>query len=203
MKSFKKLLMAGFLFTNLVSHAEEPYESIRSMPATPYYVQDAYTYFDLISTRNYKVVIDVESEDAGVARFIAQQASNLPSLEKIYSVNAWLDCGANKHRFQRFLSNVSQENSSSLIIPLRMSSKEAALALNVTADLINIVGGNDMESVYQDIVAWFPHLNNNGIICGNNWADSAVEIGVTRAAAALGQSFKINNNIWYFERNGS
>lgn len=176
----------------------EPYESVRNIPATPYFVQDGYIYYDLINTSNAAVIVDVESQDGGVARFIAQQSGSLPSLNRIYSVSAWTDCPTHKRQFQRFLSNVKQEGSAEKITPIRMNSLEAAQSLNITADFISLVGANDANVIYKEILAWYPHLSDNGIICGNNWYDNSVELGVTKAAESLDLTLHINNNVWYF-----
>lgn len=203
MKHLNKILLAGMLLAHAVIFADDPqpYSSVHNLPMTPYYVQDGYVFYDLIHSRNAAVIIDVESQDGGVARLIAQQASSLPSLNAIYCVNAWTSCDpSKKHLFQRFLSNVKQENTASLIIPIRMSSSDAAWGLNVKADFISIVGGNDKDIIYKDILAWYPHLTNGGVICGNNWNESSIEIGVTKAAEALDLTLKINSNVWYLEK---
>lgn len=197
------LIMSGLLLISQILCADfpEPYESTRNLPQTPFFVQDGYIYYSLINSRNAAVVVDVESEDGAVARFIAQQANNLPSLQKIYSVSGWLGSPAQKHQFQRFLSNVKQENTADKIIPIRMTSQEAAISLHITADFISLVGANDGNTIYKDILAWYPHLSSTGIICGNNWYDNSVQSGVTKAAEILDLVLNINNNVWYFVKN--
>lgn len=203
MSYLKKILLAGLVTASFSIFADlpQPYASIRNMPSIPYYVQDGYVFFQLINSHNSSVIVDVESQDGSVARYIAQQKNNLSSINTIYSVNSWTDYGAQRHLFQRFLSNVIQENTADSITPIRMSSQEAALALNVTADFISLVGGNDADIIYRDILAWYPHLADGGVLCGNNWNENAIEIGVTKAAAALDLTLKINDNVWYFEKN--
>jgi hypothetical protein len=184
---------------SLSADAPDPYAVIRNLPSTPYYVQDGYVYANLVNTHNVAVVIDVESQDGSVARFLAQQASNLPSLTKIYSVNMWHSNDlAQKHLFRRFLSNVVQENTADRIIPVRMSSQEAAESMNIKADMINLVGANDQQTIYNDIVRWYPHLSDAGVMCGNNWYDPSVQAGVTKAAATLDVSVQVNDSVWYF-----
>lgn len=201
MRTLRKILYSLSILSSIVVSAQEPYDSIHTIAATPYYVQDAYIIMDLISSHNAAIVIDVDSPDGGIARLVAQQAGNLPSLQKIYAVGFWRDARANKNLFHRFLSNVKQENTGNLIIPIRMRSKEAALALNVTADFITVVGDNDANTIYKEIIAWFPHLSSNGIIAGNNWYENNVQMGVANAAAALNLTLKIVNNVWYFQKN--
>ncbi|HEV8052031.1 MAG TPA: class I SAM-dependent methyltransferase [Parachlamydiaceae bacterium] len=203
MKHVKKILLAGCLLANLsVYAAPEPYESVRTIPYTPYFVQDGYVHYSLIQSHNAAVIVDVESQDGGVARYIAQQAESLPSLQSIYSISAWPETDpVQKRPYQRFLSNVNQEKTAELITPIRMNSLEAATSLNIRADFISLVGANDQERLYKDILAWYPHLSDNGVICGNNWYESAVELGVTKAAKSLDLNLKISGNVWYFEKN--
>jgi hypothetical protein len=203
MKNYlKSLLVTGAFLANLSIYADlEPYSSIQNLPPTPYFVQDAYTYFSLIMGNGASVVIDVESPDGGVARYIAQQAANLPTVTEVYSVSLWQSADrSQKHLYQRFLSNVNQEMTTQLITPIRMSSQEGAEALKVTADFISVVGGNDSTAIYNDILSWYPHLSDKGILCGNNWLDSSVQVGVTKAADSLDVKLHINNNVWYFQK---
>jgi hypothetical protein len=196
----KALCIANFLLAGtILEAAPEPYASVSNLPQTPYYVQDGYEIYSLAS--NATVIIDVESQDGGVARYLAQQANNLPSLTKIYSVNIWQSHDpAQKQLYRRFLSNVVQENTTGLITPIRMSSAEAAASLHIIADLIYVLGANDQQTIYNDILSWYPHLSNSGIICGNNWYESSVQTGVTRAATALDALLKINGNVWYMTK---
>ena len=205
MKYAKKMFVMLLLTANqsICADLPEPYLSIHNLPQTPYYVQDSYVYYNLITTHNAAVIVDVDSQDGGVARFIAQQAANMPTVTKIYSVNIWADHYASKHQFQRFLSNVKQENSTGLIIPVRMNSLDAASALNINADFISLVGGNDTDTIYKEILAWYPHLSDRGVMCGNNWYESSVQIGVTKAAKSLDLTLNISSNVWYFVKNSS
>lgn len=202
-KSLGTLVTVAALLASasLCADLPQPYASIRNLPATPYYVQDAYTFFNLANTHNAAVIVDVGSQDGSVARYFAQQASNLPSLKQIYSIDLWESSDASQaHLFQRFLSNVIQENSTGLIVPIRMSSHEAAESLNVQADFINLAGSHDQNTVYHDIISWHSHLSNGGVLAGNDWYDTAVESAVTQAAATLGISVQVNGNVWYFTK---
>jgi hypothetical protein len=205
-KSLSTLIAATTLLasTSIYGSNIEPYSSVKTLPQTPYYVQDAYTIYSLINTHGSVVVVDVESQDGGVARYVAQQAanmptSNLPTVQQIFSVSPWYSCDpSQKHLFQRFLSNVTQEMTTQMITPIRMNSQEAAESLNITADFISLVGKNQSDSIYNDILAWAPHLSNNGVLCGNNWYDHSVQHGVSKAAVALDMTLQTNNNVWYF-----
>jgi hypothetical protein len=201
MKKFLgKMLMVCTLLAGLSLNADmpQPFASVHNLPQTPYFVQDAYVYYNLITTHSAAVIIDVESQDGGVARYIAQQASTLPTVKQIYSVNEWQSADpSQKHLFQRFLSNVVQENTAQLITPIRMTSHEAAGALNVKADFISLVGNNDQDGIYNDILAWYPHLSDTGVMCGNNWNEPSIQVGVTQAASMLDLAVKVSDNVWY------
>lgn len=197
--SIRTMFAAASLLINVSLFGDQPYDSVKTLPQTPYYVQDAYVFYSLILNNGAVIVVDVDSQDGGVARFIAQQSSNLPTVKQIYSVCAWRSNDpSQKHLYQRFLSNVKQEMTTSLITPIRMNSQEGAEELNINADFISIVGGNQADSVCKDILAWYPHLSNTGILCGNNWFDSSVQQGVTKASVMLEISLQTNNNVWYF-----
>jgi len=204
MKNFLgKILMGSAYFACLVLNADisQPYASVRHLPQTPYYVQDGYVFNSLIASHQAAIVVDVESQDGGVARFVAQQLNNLPTVTTIYSVNAWSSPDpSQKHLYQRFLSNVVQEMTTEFIHTIRMSSLEAAESLNIRADFISLVGGNDQKGIYQDILAWYPHLTNNGVISGNNWNDVSVQSGVIKAAQVLDLIVQVSGNVWYFEK---
>ena len=200
-KDLTTMIMSSAILASLSLFADlpQPFTNIQNLPPTPYFVQDAYVLYSLINQNNAAVIVDVESQDGGVARYVAQQVNTLTSVKEIYSVNAWQSSDrSQKYLFQRFLSNVIQENTAQLITPIRMTSREAAEALNIQADFISLVGANDQDTIYRDIVAWYTHLSNNGVICGNNWNDSSVQVGVTKAAATLEQTLHVNNNVWYF-----
>ena len=200
-KYLGKIFMSSAILAGVSLYADipEPYASTHFLPQTPYYVQDAYVFYSLASTHNSAVIIDVESQDGGVARYLAQQAGSLPSLQKIYSVNMWQSNDrSQKHLFRRFLSNVAQEGTTQWIVPIRMSSNEASDSMYVNADFISLVGANDLDTIYNDIIGWFPRLSNNGVMCGNNWYEPSVQVGVTKAAVMLDVSLQVNNNVWYF-----
>ncbi len=197
-KFFATSFVAVMAIANLTLQAAQPYDSVQNLPATPYFVQDGYIFYDLINTHQSAVIVDVESQDGSVARYIAQQAPSLSSLQTIFCVNSWDDTDTQRHNFQRFLSNVKQENSADAIVPIRMSSLEAAESLNVEADFISLVGSNDQYEIYNEILAWFPHLRDGGVIAGNNWNENAIQVGVTTAAQALNLHLRISGNVWYF-----
>ncbi|HSW86499.1 MAG TPA: hypothetical protein VLG49_03245 [Rhabdochlamydiaceae bacterium] len=202
-KYLKNTLFAAVLSTNLSLFADvpQPYASVNNLPQMPYYVLDGWVFFNLINTFNAGVIVDVDSQDGSVARYIAQQMPNLPSVKEIFSVSLWQSQDpSQKHLFQRFLSNIKQEGTAESITPIRMSSLEGASSLNIVADFVSVVGKNDENAIFNDIMAWYPHLSLTGVICGNNWHENSVQRGVARAASMLGLNLQISGNVWYFQK---
>lgn len=149
-----------------------------------------------------KTVIEVGSWLGSSTRFIAER---LPDGAILYAVDTWLGSPAEDvhlrdprlpYLFQLFLSNVKHAGLSHVIIPIRMDSLEASKALNVQADMIYIDASHDTESVYNDILAWFPHLKRGGIFCGDDWGWISVQVGVLRAADVLKGTVVPDGNFW-------
>ena len=101
--------------------------------------------------------------------------------------------------YQIFLSNVKHAKLTHKIVPIRMDSLEAARSINVKADLIYIDASHDTLSVYNDIMAWIPHLLEGGIMTGDDWASSAVQTGVILAAKKLNKKVHGQDNFWWYE----
>jgi hypothetical protein len=196
-KMIHSTLFAAALLT--ASHASaddpQPYTNIRNVTYVPYFLENGYLLNNMINLTSGSVFIDVGSRDGAAARYVAQNTQGVT----IYAVNAWWSCDpSQKNLFQKFLSNVKQENTTASIIPLRMASSEAARAINVIGDVIYLGSSNQNLSV--DILAWFAHLSSSGIICGNDWDDSFVETNVSQAATKLGSQVNSNGTFWYIQK---
>ena len=199
-KDFRKMIMGSAILASLSLFADlpQPFTNIQNLPQTPYFVQDAYVFYSLINQNNAAVVVDVESQDGGVAVDVAQQVSNLPSVQQIYSVNAWQSPDrSQKHLFQRFLSNVIRKYSAIDYSYSHGLSRSRRIA-KYPSRFHSLVGANDQNTIYLDILAWYSHLSNNESLCGNNWNEPSIQMGVTKAAAMIDQTVQLNNNVWYF-----
>jgi hypothetical protein len=199
-KFMKNAFIATLFCSNAMLLADDPiYSLVHTTPYTSYYFQDSWILSDLVINNSAAVVIDVESRDGSVARYLAEQ--NIPTVATIYSISLWQSSDPTiKHQYQSFLSNVKQENTTNIIVPIRMGSQEAALALNIGADFIYLASNNTF-TLANDIVSWSSHLNTKGILCGSNWLDTGVQAAVTSAAAKLGLLLSINDDIWYLQQN--
>lgn len=177
----------------------QPYDSVQTLPIVYYYVPDGYILSNLASENSSSVIVDVESADGSVARYLAQQ--NIATVTKIYAVNMWAAGDPPEYdRYQRFLSNVIQEGTAEQIIPLRMTSDEAATALNVNADLIYF-GSFDSDTLYTEISQWLAALSDNGAMCGNNWNENSIKYAVVRAANDYNLNLGIYGNVWTLKKN--
>ena len=186
------------------SKLPEPYRSITPLP----FDGDGWFYnkhqlLKLFKSNDIKNVIEVGSWLGLSTRFFAEQ---LPRKGKVYAVDNWL--GSSEHvgdkklekLFHQFLSNAIHTNLAKKIIPIRMNSVEAAKAINIKADLIYIDASHEANHVYEDIIHWHPHLETNGIMCGDDWSYSAsVRAGVKQAAFHLRQVLITASDFWWFD----
>jgi predicted O-methyltransferase YrrM len=136
---------------------------------------------EILAKKDIKTVVEVGVWLGNCTIYLAEM---LPENGKIFAVDHWL--GSEEHRdpnnygeykllptlYQQFLSNVIHYNLMDRIIPVRLSSLQAAKKfreLNIRPDLIYIDAGHDYKSVLKDIEAWFPLLEEGGMLCGDDW----------------------------------
>lgn len=185
------------------SSMPEPYCSIRDLPFDPQgWFNNGTPMEAWLQAIQPRSVIEVGSWLGSSTRFIA---ARLPAGAKLYAVDTWLGSKNEElHQqdprlpslFQLFLSNVKQAGLTEVIVPIRMESIEASKALNIKADLIYIDASHDTESVYNDIMAWLPHLNPGGVLCGDDWLWPSVRTAVMQAATFLNCSVTSEGNFW-------
>ncbi|KAF3363127.1 Uncharacterized protein PHSC3_000312 [Chlamydiales bacterium STE3] len=187
----------------------EPYRSIQTLPfdGDGWFINQKSIDSCFLSKKDIHTVIEVGSWLGASTRYIAQK---LPEGGRLYAVDTWLGSWSPTqsvyfqndprlpYAYQLFLSNTIHAKLTQVIIPLRMESNEAAKALNLQADLIYIDACHEEESVYQDIMAWYPHLNEGGIFCGDDWLWESVRNGVHRASLQLNREVVYEHNFWKF-----
>jgi len=126
----------------------------------------------LIRKNNVKTVIEVGSWLGCSTRHIA---SILPDDGLVYAVDTWegsVEYAVNNNfsgmlptLYQQFLNNVVHAKLIHKIIPIKKHSLDAANILfagQVKADLVYIDAAHDTESVYRDLVTYFPFVANKG-----------------------------------------
>lgn len=118
-------------------------------------------------------------------------AGHLPSKGKIYAVDSWIGYPKETYQitlnvYERFLSNVVHAGLTDRIVPIRMTSLSASRIFKQyrksKVDMIYIDGDHSYEAVYSDIDAWSRYLRSGGILCGNLYSKSEVEMKQIRKA---------------------
>lgn len=164
----------------------------------------------LLARYQPKTVVELGSWLGVSTIFMAQ---HVPAESKVYAVDHWegdQHTNANpegKKRagtlYQQFLSNVKHHNLTNSIIPLRMTTIEAALLFDdQSVDFLYIDASHDETSVTQDFVTWFPKVTTNGLICGDDWGCKAVRDGVIQGmklCSIAPSRLKSIGNFWYLE----
>ena len=135
-------------------------------------------------------------------------ASLLPDDGVVYAIDHW--CGSQEHQpghdawspvlphvYEHFLSNVIHAQLTHKIIPVKMSSLEAAQKLaHIIPDLIYIDGDHETSAVYADLCAWFPFVQGHGILCGDDWDTLSVRRAVVAFAQDRGFLIAKRGNFW-------
>jgi len=105
--------------------------------------------------------------------------------------------------YEQFLSNMIHLQLTNVVVPIRMESVDAANKLNQTFDFIYIDAEHLEEFVYNDLVAWYPHLNANGVFCGDDWG-TCVEVrnAVIRFAKENDLEIINSSNFWRLLKKG-
>ncbi len=158
----------------------------------------------LIKQHHIKTIIEVGSWLGTSTRHMA---SCLPENGKVFAVDHWEGSTEHQpgqnfwipelaHLYEYFLSNAIQAGVAHKIVPVRMASLDAAKQLLVQADLIYIDAGHDTQSVYEDLWAWYPHLKDKGVFCGDDWGWPSVRVAVKKFAREQKMRVKVSGNFW-------
>lgn len=130
----------------------------------------------------------------------------LPLHGKVYAVDHWK--GSAEHTqdcsmlYPQFLSNVIRTRLTDQIIPLKMTTLEASRLSLPSIDLIYVDASHDEDSVYQDLNAWYPHVQlSGGILCGDDylWGEEMgfpVQKALKRFAKERSLTFDTHKNFW-------
>lgn len=206
MKNIKTLLTA--LLFSFPLFSSSIYETIEILPfsSSGYFATEG-SLDKIFRSQSIKSVIEVGCWAGAATRFFGNRVGEEG---KVYAVDHWLGTPNNRgemtdahlpHIYQLFLSNIYHFHLTERVIPIRMTSAEAAKALHVKADLIYIDAARDAEGVYKTIIEWYPHLNEQGVICGAEIREPQVRSGVQRAAEQLGKTVHTDQKgyFWSFE----
>ena len=186
------------------------YDSIKTLPYINHgwFTDENKKYLiQFIEQLQPKIVVEIGS---WLGLSTIEMASRLKNDSHLFAIDTWR--GSIEHEqnpewksflptlFQQFLSNVKHKGLTHIIIPIRMDSLEAAQALDVAPQLVYIDASHDEESVFNDIINWYPKIAQGGICCGDDWQWAAVCKGVERAARALDIKTVHHGDVfWYFD----
>lgn len=176
MKRFSLIVCMMSLLLSKIFCADlpPPYDSIDVLPFNPQgWYSNAVPMERLIRLTNPKIVIEVGSWLGLSTRHIAK---TIGEDGIVYAVDHWQGSPNEDNSpfdipnlYRQFLSNVIHENLTDKIIPLKMSSVEAAKSLQIKPDLIYLDATHDFYSVYQDLTLWFPFVKGHGVLCGDDY----------------------------------
>jgi predicted O-methyltransferase YrrM len=161
------------------SEVPEPYCSLKEIlpyDESGWYINAA-PMEKILKENNVKVVIELGSWLGQSTRHIAQ---NLPQGGIIFAVDHWLGSAEIQlslshllpFLYDQFLSNVIHTHLTDKIIPVKMTTLEAAEEFKVRQilpDLVYVDASHDEISVYADLEAYYPLVRGHGILCGDDW----------------------------------
>ncbi|MCH9614504.1 MAG: hypothetical protein SP1CHLAM54_15350 [Chlamydiia bacterium] len=217
MKKMYLILIATFsLYSVQAQNYPEPYNSVEEV--LPF---DGFGWFGphnqvmltkFIQERKVHTVVELGSLLGLSTRFIANL---LPPDGVVYAVDHWK--GSAEHQnpsrtdiypklptlYQQFLSNVIRTGLYKKIIPMRMTTQEAAEVIDVIPDLIFVDASHDFDSVVADLELWFPFIQGHGIILGDDWNWGAPDFPVRRAVQFFAQKYGMKarnyDSCWWIE----
>ena len=166
--------------------------------------------------RDKDIVIEIGSWHGRSSRAIAD---NMKEGAKLYCVDHWLGSKFERdtnHQsagleggdaaYMEFMDNMADMIQLGKVIPLRMSSVNAAkwfAKQGIRADMIFIDAGHTYEEIKEDIEAWEPLVKDGGILCGHDYYhDGQTWPGVQQAVderyghKGTDMGFIMNNSIW-------
>ena len=188
---------------------EQPYASIKRLPL------ERHGFFSPENAKNLKTFIQALKPRIvvelgvwlGESSFF--MADLLDDNARLYAVDTWVDYPDIKDipymknmmpkAYWQFLSNCLHLGLAHKIIPVRMTSAQAAQALNISPNLVYIDASHAEEDVFNDIVDWYPKIIQGGICCGDDWNWESVRKGVIRASKELRINIHQDGTFWYFD----
>lgn len=162
----------------------------------------------LLRENNVMVAIELGSWLGQSTRHIA---SHLPEGAVVFAVDHWLGSeevqGTHQHLllhlYDQFLSNVIHTNLTHKIIPMRMTTLQAAEEFKrrqIIPDLVYVDASHDEISVYADLEAYYPLVRGHGIICGDDWGWGGEASGLPVRRAV--ERFARDNHLTILVSNG-
>lgn len=132
--------------------------------------------------------VEVGSWKGRSASFLGVEIINSGKPIKLYCVDTWkgskehqdMDCVKNDSLYEEFIFNTKPIES--VIIPLRMSSTQAATQFEDNSiDFVFLDAAHEYEAIKADIEAWYPKVKPGGLFAGHDYAIYGAYPGVYNA----------------------
>lgn len=158
----------------------------------------------ILRQKRIRTVVELGSWLGKSSRFIAR---HLVRGGKLYCVDTFE--GGSDHKagieidrlptlYSQFLSNIIHAGLQDRVVPLKMTTLEAAAALEnrVAPDLVYVDAEHTTEAVYADLCAWYPLVKSRGVLCGDDWLWESVRAAVEPFARENGLDVFYIGNFW-------
>ena len=170
-----------------------------------------FTYKDLVKNENIKLGLEIGSHVGQSANDILKSFKNLT----LVCVDIWWITTSylfrdrkeymnpdNRNAYNQFLSNMVHYGVADRVIPIHMSSNDASEYLDMKFDFCYIDSEHTEEAVYNDLCNWYPKLNENGFMCGDDWIyfKNTLRKGVKRFAKENNLNIFSIQNFWWLEK---
>lgn len=214
-ESMKQIVFLGLCLIHCLTAQNllpPPYDSVDLLPFNPQgWYRNATTMEMLLRKSRAKVVVEVGSWLGSSTRHIA---ATLPPDGIVYAVDHWLGSPNEDNSafdidnlYRQFLSNVIHANLTDKILPVRMTSLDAARTLHVKPDLVYLDATHDFNNTMLDLILWYPLVKGHGILSGDDyyWSDTPSRGGgpVKRAVDAFARENNLivhtDGWMWYFQ----
>lgn len=209
----KKLIIFLFISFTIYAELDNAYKNLTILPLNLWgwlNVSNLEKIPHLLKQCKAKTVVELGS---WLGKFTEHMAKHLKEDGKIYAVDVWVETPECTQAMQKsseeladfydnlynqFLSNMIHVGIHNKVIPIRMTTLQAASFLNINPDLVYVDASHKEEDVYNDIKAWYPKLVSGGIMCGDDWGWPTVRQGVIKIANKLNCQIYSEGNIWWF-----
>lgn len=167
------------------------------------------TFYDMISTKDYKIIVEVGAWKGHSISYLAKKFKEQNKDVTIYAVDLFDDSPIfdskdkeklkpyRGHLWDIYNYNLVEAGVRDMITDIKSNSWEAAEQFeDHSLDFVYIDADHKYDSVKRDIIAWLPKVKNGGIISGHDYYNAD---DVKKAVDELMGAVAINKEscTWY------